>query len=389
MNNLFFKNKIYGCGKTSIVTGFSYLDKEEIDQLITAPDSPIRKYFTTQKILWTFDDYFMEIDHHPPHKGFGGLTEKINDYGGHVSLMVVFTDEYFTAPYNNEIRNYSVVNEFGWSQDKINKSLEFFSRDKVYPQCHGWNYSSEDLNNANLSYAYKLINHTLWNWENNYNIKPNFFLGASVSGNYNITLALKNFSDNYWNVYGERFRWGNSSLFPNLSRGAPAIEYIGKADYVGMVDPLFGQLWGTPSKTLAEAKDLFNIQTKDKEVILVIGHPNILNGTDQRAIENLSLWEDWIDWIYQEHNLININHTEAIYYNVDRYNFRVQKHGMDNFTIDLTRCKYNHNVLFTNPYGDPDRIWILHDEDDKYIGKTPNDVFLYLESGKKYYFKTN
>jgi len=358
-----------------------------------APDSsesPIRKYFTTKKILWTFDDYYIHYGYHaPPHKGFCGLTEKINGYGGHVNIMVIFTGESETAQFGNEIRNYSVVDNFGWSEEIVNKSLEFFNRDKVYPQCHGWNETSIELNTANMSFANKIVNHTLWNWKNNYNITPHFFLGASTSGNYNITLALKHFSEKYWNVYGENFIWGNPDLFPEPSRDAPAVEYIGKADFVAMFNPIFGCEWGTPCKTLGDAQELFNTQFKNKEILFVRGHPNFLNGTDQRATENLTLWGEWIDWIYQEHDLININHTEAIQYNIDRYNFRVEKNSIYNFTIDLTDCKFDHMVLFTNPYGDPDRKWILYDKNGRYIGETPNDVFLKLMRGVEYYFIAN
>lgn len=352
-------------------------------------ESPIRKYFITKKILWTFDDYRIDSDHHPPHKGFGGLSEKINGYGGHVNIMMIFTDESDTAPYGNEIRNYSVVDEFAWSQDNINASMEFFNRSKIYPQCHGWNYSSAELNSANMSFAHKIINYTLWNWKNNFNITPRFFLGASTSGNYNITLALKHFSEKHWNVYGENFRWYNSALFPNPSRDAPAVEYIGMADFVCMLDPLFGCGWGSPCKTVEEAQEMFDTCSQNKEIVFIRGHPNFLNGTDQKAIESLTLWENWIDWIYQEQNLININHTEAVQYNTDRYNYRVEKNKIDNFTIDTTSCKFNHNVLFTKPYGDIDRKWTLYDGNRKYVGEMQSDTFFELESGAKYYFVTN
>ncbi|MCK5031726.1 MAG: hypothetical protein KAR64_09685, partial [Thermoplasmatales archaeon] len=234
---MLFNNKIFGCGKTFIITGVSEAYERRVGGSIS-PDSyesPIREYFTTQKILWTFDDYYIQYGHHlPPHKGFGGLTEKINGYGGHVNIMVIFTGESETSPFGNEIRNYSVIDDFGWSEEIVNASLEFFNRSQVYPQCHGWNETSEELNNANMSFAYKIINHTFWNWVNNYNIKPNFFIGASTSGNYNITLALKHFSEKNWNVYGENFRWDNPDLFPEPSRDAPAVEYIGKTDFVAM-----------------------------------------------------------------------------------------------------------------------------------------------------------
>jgi hypothetical protein len=272
-----------------------YFSTEEL----ILPDSelsPIKKYFNTKKILWTFDDYRIELNHHPPHKGFGNLSQQISNYGGHVNIMTIFTKETYTQPYNNEIRNYSVINDFGWSQNKINESINFFLQSNIYPQCHGWNHSA-DLNNANLSFAYKIMNHTLWNWQNNYDIKPNFFLGHSTSGNYNITLALRNFSQKYWNIYGENFRWNEQDKFPEGNRESPAIEYLLKPQYTKCFDPLFGCNWGDPCETLQEAKDLFNTSyyNNNLEILLIRGHPSHLNKTYQ--LENFTLWQDWIDWI--------------------------------------------------------------------------------------------
>jgi len=357
---------------------------------VIKPDSsqsPIRKYFTNKKIIWTFDDYYIHKDHHPPHKGFEGLTNKITGYNGHVNIMVIFTNEWQTNKFQNEIRNYSVVQDFGWPQEKINKSLEFFKRSNVYPQCHGWNHSA-NLNGASLKESYKIINFTLWNWKNNYNIKPNFFLGHGTNGNYNITLALKHFSDKYWTIYGENFRSLDPDLFPNPSLDAPAVDYIGKAEYVAMLDPLFGCSWGTPCKTLEEAQDLFDTSSENKEIIFIRGHPKFLNETDQKNREYLKLWEDWIDWIYQDHDLININHTKAIYYIADRHNFKIDKINSNTFIIDLADCKFNHNILFTQPYDNKYYNWTLNDEEDKIIGDIYEDKFFQLEKGHIYSFST-
>jgi hypothetical protein len=360
-------------------------DDITIEEIFSDSDqSPIRKYFTTKKILWTFDDYRIELNHHPPHKGFGGLSQQIANYGGHVNIMTVFTRESFTKPYNNKIKNYSVINDFGWNQNKIDKSIEFFNQPNIYPQCHGWNHSA-DLNNANLSFAYEIMNYSLWNWQNNFNIKPNFFLGHSTSGNYNITKALQDFSKNYWPVYGENFRWNEKNKFPIGSRDAPAIEYICKPQYIGYFDPLFGCDWSNPCETLQEAQELFNTSYYDdnKEIIFIRGHPSFLNDTNQ--MENLILWQDWIDWIYKEHKLINLNHTEIIHYNMDRYNFKIRRNDENNYTIDLTNCIYDHNILFTNPHNDI-TSWILYSENWEYIDEIINDSFIKLESGKEYYF---
>jgi len=371
---------LFGNSKKSIVV---IVNPAEIKP--DSSESPIEKYFTTPKILWTFDDYYIEYNYYPPHKGYDGLTEKIISYGGNVNIMTIFTDIDSMLPLNNEIRNYSVINDFGWSQDNINKSLEFFSREGITVGCHGWRQSSEDeenLNHANLDYAYKIINYTFWNWKNNYNITPHFFLGPSASGNYNITLALKRFSENYWTIYGENFRAYNTTLFPIGSK--PAIEYIGEASYVTMFDPLFGRNWDNPCKTLQDAQKLYNDSSFGKEILFIRGHPSLLNRTDQNA--NLTLWQQWIDWIYKSHELININHTEAIQYNSDRYNFAVIKNSDTNYTIDLTECKFEHNILFKSPNEHDLRLWNLYDENGKLIGKIQGETFLNVEPGLKYYF---
>ena len=358
-----------------------------IEIAVNSLESPIRKYFTTQKILWTLDDYSIQYRHSPPHKGFGGLTEKITSYGGFVQIMVIFTSEIHTKKFNNEIRNYSVVNDFGYSINDINASLEFFSRPNVEAANHGWNHT-ENLNDANLSFAYTIINYTFWNWKNNYNITPHFFLGPGTSGNYNVTVALKRFGEKYWTVYGENFRWYNKNLFPNSSRDSPAVEYLEKPSYVVEFDPLFGCTWGNPCRNLNEAKDLFNNSSHGKEVLLIRGHPSFLNGTNQRATENLTFWEEWIDWIYQTHEFINMNHTEVVQYNIDRYNFKILKNSEKNYTLDLTKCKFNHDILFSNP-NNTDANWTIYDEYTNYIGMVEGDTFVRLARGLKYYIVLN
>jgi len=347
-----------------------------------APDSPIRKYFTIEKIIWTFDDYWIHFEDYPPHKGFGGLSQQIHNYGGHVNILCPFIPPWISEYYSNELRNYSVVNEFallhpGFLQNHINLSLEFFNRSYISPACHGWNHS-DDLGHANLSFAYKIVNYTLWNWYNNYHIKPNFWLGRGSTGNYNISLALKRFSDTYWTVYAEGFTGLNSEgEFPDGT--SPAIEYIGES-----CDPKFGfPSENNPCKTLEEAQQLFMDYSPGKEIIFMRGHPSILNDTSH--LNDLYLWQEWIDWIYQEHELININHTQAIEYKIDRNNFIVERNNRENYTINLTLCQFNHNVLFTPPGNDGNR-WILHDESGNFIGEIQGDVFLYLEKGHCYYF---
>jgi hypothetical protein len=358
---------------------------DRIQIAVDSVDSPIRKYFTTPKILWTFDDYSVQYHHNPPHKGFGGLTERINSYGGYVQIMAIFTTEVYTKPFGNELRNYSVVDDFGYSPGDVAASIEFFNRPKVTVGCHGWNHIL-NLNYVNLSFANKIVNYTMWNWKNNYGITPHFFLGPSTTGNLDFTRALRRFSEQYWPVYGENFRWYNASLFDKASRDSPAVEYIDKPLYVAEFDPLFGADWGTPSKNVQEAMDLYNRSSVGKEILFIRGHPSFLNGTDQKAVENLSFWEQWIDWVYQTHEVINLNHTEVIHYNIDRYNFSVIKDDNESYTIDLTNCSFSHSVLFSKPMNSA-KGWAVYDENNTFLGDVQDDTFIDLTSGSVYQFK--
>jgi len=355
------------------------------DGVIIEPNSsqsPIRKYFTTKKIIWTFDDYKIEADYYPPHKGFGGLSQQIGAYGGYVGINCIFMPKWIGEKYGNEIRNYSAVPEFSNYTSKflpahINVSLEFFNQSYIEAECHGWNHS-EYLNNASLSFAYTIVNYSLWNWYNNYHIKPHLWLGHHTDGNYNVSVALKKFSERYWTVYAEDFNVDDPKRFPNHSE--PAVEYIGN-----FFDPYFGCNFGRPCKNLTVAQQNFTAYALGKEVVGVRGHPYFLNGTDQRATENLTKWQQFIDWVYQNHTLININHTEAIEYKIDRENFTVEKNTQENYTINLTRCMFDHNILFTNPNGFSQRNWTLYDQTGKYIGIVREDVFLRLKHGMNYF----
>jgi hypothetical protein len=342
--------------------------------------SPIQKYFTTQKIIWTFDDYWIYLDYHPPHKGFDGLSQRIHSYGGYVNIMCPFLPDWINKNYGYEVRNYSVVEEFspyhtGFSQNHINLSLEFFNRDYISVGAHSWNHS-ENLATANLSYAYKIINYTLWNWYNNYQIQPHFWLGHNTDGNYNISVALKKFSETYWPVYSEAFRASWKDRFPPGK--PPAVEYLG-ADF----DPYFGVSFGHPCKTLEEAQQLYNEYAEGRDIIFIRGHPGVLNQTIQQ--NNLTLWQEFIDWMYQDHTFINMKHTQVMEYKIDRNNFSVVKNNAENYTIDLTKCEFNHTVLFSLPEGKSGR-WVLNSENGEYIGEITGDTYLPLERGQTYFF---
>jgi len=345
--------------------------------------SPIRKFFTTQKILWTFDDYMITANHHPPHLGFTVIPEVVIGYGGQVNIMTIL----FGINEAPEYKNYSVVEDLGWSQEKINKSLDYFKQENIHPACHGWDYRYTPLNTATLDSAYEYINFTMWNWVNNFGIKPHFFLGGSTSGNLNITLALKKFSENYWPVYGEDFRWEEPDKFPETSRDSPAVEFINKYEYVTLFDPLFGCSWGTPCTTVEEAQELFDQETEGKEILFIRGHPKYFDGSDPSVVENISLWKNWIDWIYQNHDLININHTQAIEYNVDRYSYKVYKNSVRNYSIDLTDCEYDHDIIFSQPYKNLEITWELYDAfDGTKITEILDDTTVPLDAGGMYYF---
>jgi hypothetical protein len=188
-------------------------------------------------------------------------------------------------------------------------------------------------------------------------------------------VALKKFSETYWTVYSEAFRASWKDRFPNGI--TPAVEYIG-ADF----DPYFGVSFGHPCKTLEEAQQLYADYAQSREIIFIRGHPGVLNQTNQ--LNNLTLWQEFIDWIYQDHEFINMNHTQVIEYKIDRNNFGVEKNNEDNYTIDLTLCEFNHTVLFSFP-DEKSSQWRLNSDNGEYIGEITGDTFLFLEKGHHYF----
>jgi len=348
------------------------------------PYSPIREYLTTQKIIWAFDDYWINDPGYPypPHKGFGNLSQQIIDYGGYVHINSIFIPEWIGLEYGDAIRNYSVVPEFSnyaplFSQDNIDKSLAFFNSNHISVGAHDWN-SSTDHDNATLDYAYNIINFTLWNWYNNYDIQPRFWLGDGGAGNYNISLALKRFSDTYWPVYAEGFSLLNETTGEFPDGNSSAVEHLGEG-----YDPEFGLSWGTPCTTLGCAQTEYTTYALDRDIIFIKGHPVSLNESGQEA--NLTLWQEFIDWIYAGHELLNINHTEAIAYKYEeRTNFTVVRNNAENYTIDLRGCRSDHYMYLTSPDNDGSR-WLLHDESGTSIGEITGAGFLLLEKDHYYY----
>ena len=179
-----------------------------------------------------------------------------------------------------------------------------------------------------------------------------------------------------------------SFLFPEVSPDAPAIDFVLQSEYATEIDPLFGCDWGTPCETLEDAKTFYNTYTNDKEVILIRGHPDFLNNSDEHSQQALALWESWIDWIFTEHDIINMNHTKAIHYNKDRHQFKVTRESKDSFVIDLRDCLYDHNILFTQPYMGEYYNWTILDGQDHCVGMVYNDSYLDVQAGHVYSFKT-
>jgi hypothetical protein len=191
-------------------------------------------------------------------------------------------------------------------------------------------------------------------------------------------LALKRFSDTYWPVYAEAFTLLNPTTGEFPDGTSSAVEYIGKA-----YDPEFGVSWGTPCTTLGCAQAEYTTYALDRDILFIKGHPSILNDTGQEA--NLTLWQQFIDWIYTEHDLLNINHTEAIAYKYEeRTNYTVIMNNAENYTIDLTGCRFNHNMYLTSPDNDGS-LWTLYEESGTYIGEILGAGFLLFEKGHSYY----
>ena len=60
--------------------------------------------------------------------------------------------------------------------------------------------------------------------------------------------------------------------------------------------------------------------------------------------------------------------------------------SINNYSIDLSNCKYDHTLLFTQPYEKIQATWTIYDDTGGIIGEVFEDSFHELQSGSVYYF---
>ena len=70
-------------------------------------------------------------------------------------------------------------------------------------------------------------------------------------------------------------------------------------------------------------------------------------------------------------------------------NYKIEKIKDNKFTIDLSECNFDHNILFTQPYNGEKYNWTVIDEEGNNIGEYQDDKFIELKGGIKYSLITN
>jgi hypothetical protein len=111
LTNVFIEDLVIDAAASPVYSGwnndpsrFSNLDASLDVIPVDDPQSPLQKYFTTQKILWSLDDYWINSHDYPPHKGYGGLTQRIINYGGYVQINSIFIPDWIGQYYGHAVR---------------------------------------------------------------------------------------------------------------------------------------------------------------------------------------------------------------------------------------------------------------------------------------------
>lgn len=340
--------KLYDSGNTFIIKGKSQDDEKYIKITPWSPNSPINKTFSKTKLVWRMDDYNAGISkYHDLNINFHYYAENITKHGGNVLISVIpncwHSEKLEYIKYKNETA--------------INENLELYNMDGVDFAIHGWNHHCNlEPWLSNYSEQYERFNVSKMTLEENYNIEVKWFCSPCTRFNLNTTkiLAKENFSNTDY-IYKSHCKC------LELDNGF----YIDNSTW-------------HDSENLSESKNRWNNTSPGSDNITqILFHPTRTTG------KNLSDFHDFCNWIYGNHDIWNMNFTEALRFKENKDKIQIERYNMTKFKLNLSSTEGTIKIIWDEP-GE----WIVKDFNDGDIIGTVNlqSDIIDLESGKSYLF---
>lgn len=256
--------------------------------------------FLPRYIIWNFDDIRIN-DNDSLLAKWSRMTKIVTDYDGYVLWGFI--------PGRNDTYAYPPPLNLTYDPVQVTKFIENTSHPNVELVYHDWNHSfimNPPWTYRSLDYQRNVMNHIIWTVRNNFGYDFNTFFGGGADASRNTTILLAERDIILYYAGEELTNEGGSAagckyLYYGLEEGQAYSPY---SDYLQVYQA--GSDYTETYPNLDALKKWFTSVYKNNSIIRMTVHPVRYNESD---IENFTLF---VDWIYAEHNIINVNLTDAI-----------------------------------------------------------------------------
>jgi len=291
--------------------------------------SPIKETFDKKIIIWNYDDIRITDPYSSRGANFISITEDVTKYGGYVGWGFI--------PGVNETRSYPSPQNLTYKQENVDRMNVLTSDERIFMFYHDWdhNWYREGYESPwlqNLSFQRQAMNHVVWTFYNNFGYNLSSFLGGGLMTNYNTTVVL-----------AERdilLLYGNIDV-TEVAEGCRYLQVQGDSLVVGAeyLEATYG---------IDSWKENFTRLNEKYPVIRIGTHPFEFNET------TLAEWAEFTEWVYTNHDLVNMNYTDAYNYKHDLESIQLDKHNNAIYTLSFKDAFNPLEITWSEP-GD----WIV------------------------------
>jgi peptidoglycan/xylan/chitin deacetylase (PgdA/CDA1 family) len=243
-------------------------------------------------VLWRFDD-LRSTSNESLRNIYHSMIENVTSYGGYVRIAFI-PGENNTGDEGTDIRVYT--------QEQIDGVLELLDidRDLVNLSYHSWNHSEPytDPWHGSLPEQSLHMNAAVDTVKYNFGFDLEGWVGPGGAANYNTTYLLEQMG-----ISGYLIASNTQSIYD----GVRYLDIYGEGENVRSTD-FYGNI--------GDAKTNFSYSYNKSNIIMIYGHPAQYVNLDG-YLENFS---DFVEYVYNDHNVINMDWEEAVDYRIDLFN---------------------------------------------------------------------
>ena len=278
--------------------------------------NPIIETFDNKIIIWRFDDIRITngVLNDSRLNNYIKMTDNITIYGGYVGWGFIpgsIPGNWAPPPQN-----------LTYPQERIDVIKTVTADEQISLWLHDWNHSwysegyGPSIWTKSIEEQREALNHTIWTFYNNFGYYPPVFSAGGSQGNVNTTIVL-----------AERdilLLWGGSSYEPADER----LRFLGMHS-VRHDSYIFGLDYYNRENILEDMKDEFTKRYNSLRILQVMLHPAGWNET------TIPIFAEFTEWVYTNHDLVNMNYTNAYNYKHDLQCLYLEKQNDALYTLSF------------------------------------------------------